>query len=217
MEMDYDRIGLFHSLPAETLAEVLVVLNYQTGDQIFTQGDPTTGLWCVMAGKVAMERVADDGTLATTGVWIEGDMVGIAGLWDQSEYPASARALSSPTTIGWIRRLTVLRLHQEIPLFGLEISRQLAERLRYIQESISSRQGRPMVQQVASVVLTLSARMGNTIVLTHEDLAHIIGTHRETVSRALRELTRDGVVNSRHGIIEVVDGDRLKDWIGVER
>ena len=205
------NVSLLTLIPETIVPEVLLVRRYQTGERIFIQGDSTTGLWFVMEGRIAVERVGSDGNLTTTGVWVTGDIVGIAGLWDRSGYPASARALTSPTVMGWIARDTVMRLHQEVPAFGMEISRLLAERLRFIQESVSSRQGRPIVNQLASVLSTLHSQMGAIINLTHEDLAHIIGTHRETVSRALQELTREGLISSRHGAIEILDADKLEN------
>ncbi len=211
------NIPLLALLPKETAQEILIIRSFQTDARIFSQGDPTTGLWFVVEGQVAMERVGDDGTLTTTGVWMEGDMVGIAGLWDQSGYPASARALSEPTKMAWIARDVVLRLHQAVPPFGLEISRLLAERLRFIQESVSRRQGRPMVNQVASVLYTLSGRMGSSIGLTHDDLAHIIGTRRETVSRALHELSQVAIVRTGHGAIDILDEAKLEQWSLFER
>ncbi|SMC03468.1 cAMP-binding domain of CRP or a regulatory subunit of cAMP-dependent protein kinases [Sulfobacillus thermosulfidooxidans DSM 9293] len=208
-------VPLLQLIPESTLSEILVMRHYQAGNRVFEQGEPTSGLWFVLEGRVAMERVGFEGQLTTTGVWILGDIVGIAGLWDQSGYPASARALSTPTVMGWIARNTVLRLHQEIPSFGLEISRVLAERLRFIQESIADRKGLPMVNQVASVIWTLFIRMGRMINLTHEDVARLIGTRRETVTRAIHALARDGVIHSHHGMLEVTDAAKLQQWIAV--
>ena len=88
----------------------------------------------------------------------------------------------------------------------------LAERLRFVQESVAGRLGRPIVNQVASVLCTLSERMGPSVGLTHEDLAHIIGTHRETVTRALHELGQDGAIHSRHGAVDVLDRKKLEAW-----
>jgi CRP-like cAMP-binding protein len=203
-------IPLLRALPADVVEQTLVERRYANGDTIFVQGEPTKGLWFVLEGRVAVERVGPDGRLATPGIWVRGEIVGIAGLWDQSGYPASARALDTPTIMGWIARETALALHQEFPAFGMEISRLLAERLRYIQESVSDRLGKPMVQQVAALLRALSDRMGPTIALTHEDLAHIIGTHRETVSRAVQELVRRGVVQAGHGSIVILHIEELE-------
>ncbi len=212
MQPDMDNLPLIQWIPEDRRSESLIARRYHAGERIFEQGDPTPGLWIVLEGRVAVERVGADGTLTTTGVWVAGDMVGIAGLWDRSGYPASARALENPTVMGWIAGEAVLRLHQEIPQFGLEISRLLSERLRFVQEAVSSRQGRPIINQVASVLVTLASRMGPSISLTHEDLAHIIGTHRESVSRALQELARHGAIRSHHGTIEIVVLDQLEEW-----
>jgi CRP-like cAMP-binding protein len=84
--------------------------------------------------------------------------------------------------------------------------------LRFVQEAISSRQGRPLINQLASVLVTLAGRMGPSIFLTHEDLTHSIKTHRETVSRALQEVARHGVIRSHHGTIEFVALDQLEKW-----
>ncbi len=205
-------VPLLDLIPAAQRAETVVERRYRAGDHIFQQGEATTGLWFVLDGRVAVERVGADGSLSTTGVWTAGDMVGIAGLWDRRGYPASARALSSPTVMGWLARDGVMRLHQEVPAFGLEVSRLLAERLRFVQESVAGRLGRPIVNQVAAVLCTLSDRMGPSVGLTHEDLAHIIGTHRETVTRALHELAQDGALHSRHGAVDVLDRQKLEEW-----
>jgi CRP-like cAMP-binding protein len=74
-----------------------------------------------------------------------------------------------------------------------------------------------MVNQVASVLYTLSGRMGSSIGLTHDDLAHIIGTHRETVSRALHELSQVAIVRTGHGAIEILDEAKLEQWSLFER
>ena len=151
MQLDIDKVPLIRWIPPGRRQDSVVVRRYRAGERIFEQGDPTTGLWIVLEGRVAVERVGADGTLTTTGVWVARDIVGIAGLWDRSGYPASARALESPTVMGWMARDEVMRLHEEVPQFGLEISRLLSERLRFVQEAVSGRQGRPIINQVASV------------------------------------------------------------------
>lgn len=192
--MDGERraVPLLALIPAVHRAETLVERCYRAGDHICQQGEATTGLWFVVDGRVALERVGADGSLSTTGVWIAGDMVGIAGLWDRRGLSRLRPGAVEPHGHGWLARDGVMRLHQEGPAFGLEVSRLLAERLRFVQESVAGRLGRPFVNQVAAVLCTLSDRMGPSVGLSHEDLAHIIGTHRETVTRALHELVRMG-------------------------
>lgn len=211
MEIDLSGIPLISALDEETRTRSVVVRRYQDGEEIFHQGDRTTGLWFVIQGRVAVDRVGPDGSVTTTGVWIRGEIVGIAGLWDGSGYPATARALDTPTIMGWMDREVALTLHQRVPGFGLEMSRMLAERLRQVQELMANRQGRPVGEQLAMILLMLHRRLGGNIRLTHEDLAHMIGTHRETVSRALQELVKQGIITVRYGEIHVAREEKLRE------
>ncbi len=210
-----EEIPLLAAIDRDTRERTLAMRRYAAGDRVFAQGGVTTGLWIMLQGRCATERVAVDGTITVTGVWVPGDIVGIAGLWDGSGYPAAARALDTPTRLAWIDRRSALALHQAIPAFGFEISRLLAERLRMVQEAMANRQGRPVGQQLAAILLMLDRRMGPALLLTHEDLAHMIGTHRETVNRALQEFFRSGALELRYGQITVTDRNVLAQWAGI--
>lgn len=204
-------IRLLSYLSEQQLEEYGQIRSYPAATMVFHQGDSTTGLWIILEGRVAVERVRPDGNVFNTGIWIPGDMVGIAGIWDGSGYPASARTLDTPTIIFWISRSSVLSLHKKVPEFGLTISKMLAERLRMVQETVADSRGRPVAQQIAVVLLTLSNRMGQSVNLTHEDIAHMIGIQRETVSRTLHDWTRQQILSTRYGEIRVVDKNALQN------
>jgi hypothetical protein len=118
MQPDMDNPPLIQWIPEDRRSERLIAR--ERG--YLSKGIHDRSLDCG-ARRVAVERVGADGTLTTTGLWVVGDMVGTAGLWDRSGYPASTRALETPMVMGWIARDVVLQLHQEIPQFGPEISR----------------------------------------------------------------------------------------------
>ncbi|MBX5467492.1 MAG: Crp/Fnr family transcriptional regulator [Firmicutes bacterium] len=214
--MRLESIPILSTLDGDTLARVVVRRRYRAGEWVFRQGEPTTGLWVVLEGRLAMERVGAGGNVATVGLWVAGDVVGIAGLWDGSGYPASARVLDTPTEVGWIERRTVLDLHARVPAFGLAISRTLAERLRSVQALAAHRQGRPLGQQLAAILVMLHRRMGSEVRLTHEDLAHMVGTHRETVSRVVAEFVRQGWVETGYGAIRVRNLGQLAAYAGLD-
>ncbi|CAB1128176.1 cAMP-binding proteins - catabolite gene activator and regulatory subunit of cAMP-dependent protein kinases [Candidatus Hydrogenisulfobacillus filiaventi] len=204
------QLELFRSLPPGVLEAAGVTRRYAAGEVAFTQGDPTTGLWVVLEGRLAMERVGPDGVVYTTGVQLPGEMVGMAGLWDQSGYPASARALETPTVLLWMSREQFFALHRRYPEFALAVSRSLAARLRLVLETIADTRGRPVPRQLAVFLSTLYRRSGPDIALTHEDLAHMIGVRRETVSRVLREFAQRGWIAVHYGRIRVLDPTPLE-------
>jgi CRP-like cAMP-binding protein len=206
-------LTLFQSIPANVLDENGVTRTFTSGEFVFRQGEPTSGLWVIVEGRTAIERTGSDGLVYTTGIWQPGDIVGIAGIWDGSGYPATARTLDNPTRLFWMERERFLRLHRTLPDFGESVSRMLAARLRYIQELVSDTRGRPVAIQVAVILSTLSAREGLDVALTHEDLAHMVGTKRETVSRVLADFQRRGWVESGYRHIRIVNRDRLAAYV----
>ncbi|MCY0884368.1 MAG: Crp/Fnr family transcriptional regulator [Firmicutes bacterium] len=198
-------LPLFRAVPPEVLAANSVLRTFRAGEVVFVQDAPTTGLWVILRGRVAMDRMGPDGMEFTTGVHLPGEMVGMVGLWDQSGYPASGRALDTPTVLLWMDRERFLALHRTLPEFGLAVSRDLAARVRYHLESTADTRGRPAPRQVAGFLGILYRRSGADVALTHEELARMLGLRRETVSRVLRSFARQGWVAMRYGRIRVLD------------
>lgn len=207
-----DSIPLLAALPASVREQASVRRRFSADAVIFRQGEPTSGLWVILDGRTAVERLGPDGQIYTTGIWHPAEIIGIAGLWDGSPYPASSRALDTPTELLWIARERFLDLHRTVPPFGEAVSRALAERLRYVQESVADTRGRPLAFQVAVMLATLHHRFGSDIALTHEDVAHMLGTKRETVTRILADFHRRGWVEVSYGHIHVHDVSALEQY-----
>ncbi|MCY0886027.1 MAG: Crp/Fnr family transcriptional regulator, partial [Firmicutes bacterium] len=185
-------LELFRTVPAAELAANSITRTYRTGELAFRQGEPTTGLWVVVAGRVALERIGPDGLVFTTGVFIPGEVVGLDGLWESTEYSASARALETPTSLLWMERKRFIDLHHSNPGFAQALCHMVSAHLRYFQETTADTRGRPVRRQVAVFLSTLQGRFGCDIALTHEELARMMGLRRETVTRVLHEFTLQG-------------------------
>jgi CRP/FNR family transcriptional regulator len=207
-----EDIALFHALSAAQIQAASVIRHYHAGEFVFHQGEPTTGLWVILSGRIAVERAGPDGMLYTTGVWQPGELIGIAGLWEGSDYPASARTLDTPTTVLWMPREHFFHLHGAVPDFAEAVSRTLAQRLRYVQEMVADTRGRPAAVQLAVVLVTLARRLGPDVALTHEDLAHMTAVKRETVTRILSEFHHRRWVDVRYGHVSVRESDRLEEY-----
>jgi CRP-like cAMP-binding protein len=208
-----EQIPLLQDIPGAALEKWTLTRSYRAGNIIFRQGETTSGLWVVLQGQIAVERLGPDGHIFATGIWLPGDIIGIAGLWDDSPYPATARAMTTPTEVLWMSREHVLVAQREIPLFGIAMCKTLAQRLRLVQESAADTRGRPVIAQVAGVLAILAERMGPSISLTHEELARMLGVQRETITRSLHTLVKEHIISSGHGTVRVHDIDELKEWI----
>jgi len=70
------------------------MLSFQKKDSIFSQGDPTDGLFFVKKGKIRLRVVSEAGKEATLGILSEGDFFGEGGLAGQLTRMSSAMAVT---------------------------------------------------------------------------------------------------------------------------
>ena len=101
--------------------------------------------------------------------------------------------------------------------FALKLFSAFSERLRQSGEVIESLLHREVSTRLATLLLNLGERFGeeaNTIIgvrLTHQDLANMIASTREAVSKAMSEFQRDGVIEARNRRIFILDRGALAE------
>lgn len=180
--------------PAPGIAGVAPVpRGLAVGERLFREGDPTVGIFFVAAGRLRMQRVTADGTIAVMHVARAGEMLAEASLFVERyrcevvaetdcvvwEYPKRklARALRNDPDSLWSFAEGLAR-----GLHGL--------RLRYEIKQIRSAPGR--------VLQWLRLHCGGDGVFTCEgrlqDLAHELGLTREALYRALATLQKRGIL-----------------------
>jgi CRP/FNR family transcriptional regulator, cyclic AMP receptor protein len=167
--------------------------------QFFRQGDACTQIYCVIRGFVHIERLTEDGDDFTVRVVGRGDVFGDESLFDKAVHSRSATALDD-CVVAVCRAETLKALCMRYPLLGLSIARDLQERhdrvLDRIQRMAFSRARDNLLTLLRELAAELGVREASgtrlEVMLTHTQLASLIGTTRETVSHELGKLERNG-------------------------
>jgi len=190
--------GMTDAIAAECAGHFTLV-RARRGRQFFRQGDACTLIYCLIRGFVHIERLTEDGDDFTVRVVDRGDFFGDESLFDKPVHSRSATALDD-CSVAVCRADTVKALCMRYPLLGLNIARCLQEHhdraLNRIQVMAFNRAG----DRLLTVLHDLAAKCGVReargtrleVVLTHTQLATLIGTTRETVSYELGKLERNG-------------------------
>ena len=205
----------------EQVARLCPQRRFSTGSTIFAPGDTPHALYVLLSGLVTLSHLSEGGQESILRVFGPGDVFGELFLTVPAR-PFLAKALT-PSVVTVIPGKTFLHLLSTIPRFGFNftcvLSRHLAEMA--LDRGLSSHKWSS--QRLALTLLKLGAahgveeRAGRAIALplTHQILADMIGTSRETVTRHLRRLKRQGIVSQR-GRALVINTARLKalapDW-----
>jgi len=206
----------------EQVARVCPERRFGKGSIIFAPGDPPDALYVLMSGLVTLSHLSeDDGQESILRVFGPGDVFGELFLTVRAR-PFQARALTA-CVVTVVPGKTFLRLLSTIPRIGFNFIRVLSRHLTEMALDRGQSSHKWSLQRLALTLLKLGAAHGIeepagtaiTLPLTHQILADMIGTSRETVTRDLGRLKRRGVVRQR-GRTLLIQAARLKalvrDW-----
>jgi len=212
------KIALFGGLAPGTLgrvAGIAVSRRYPGGATIFAEGAPGAGFHVVVEGRVKIFKLSPDGKEQILHVWGHGEPFGEVAALEGRPYPAHAMALEDTST-AYISRAGLLELVRESPDFALELLGELAGRLRRFAQMVESLSLREVPGRLSAYLLLLDERLGRTgqveLDLAKGQLANLLGTSPETLSRILARLAREGMLEAagRHGY-RLLDRDALAD------
>jgi len=192
------NISLFSEFSLEDLAYVKSILirkKYKKNETIFYEGDNGAEMFIVRSGQVKILTTSADGQEMILGVLLPGDFFGEMSLLDNQPRSAMAVATAKETELLIIRQEDFLKLVREKASLFKEVMSELCRRLRAADEQIQDLVFVDVKERLIKKLITLSAKgtlKGDwteiDLKLTHKDLADMIGSSRETVSRILQEL-----------------------------
>ena len=216
---DLRRVPLFSDLSEGDLvrfAEVTREREYPRNSVILFEDDPGDSLYIVSTGQVKVVLIGEDGREVILSVLNDGDFFGEMSLIDDE--PRSAHVIAMKDS-----RLLVLRrddFQQQInqhPSIAVKLLRVLVQRLRRADAKIGGLVLLDVNGRVAKLLLDLADEGGGpkiTRKLTHHTIAQMIGSSRETVSRAMRELSDRGLVEVTRREITIKNREGLAALAG---
>jgi CRP/FNR family transcriptional regulator len=208
-------------LPPPTLAALAqrcVPRTVGAGFTLFRTGEHSNGLYLVLEGRVRIYRTSADGREQTLAVEGPGRPVAELPLLDGGPYPASA-VTAAPTRLLFLPRQEFEHAFRSDPDMAAAVVRALGRRLRHLVQLVETVAFRDVAARLAMWLADHAERHGTargdalalTLDRTQEELAAELGTARESVSRAFRQLAASGLIRSRRGRqLVVVEPARLR-------
>src|ERR671917_2787635 len=191
---------------------------FKAKETIFTPGDPDDQLYFLLSGTVRLYKLYGDYKEATTALLGKGSVFGKLSLAEDRWQDVYAEAVTDVRVAG-VRKVTLTEAVRRDPGFALKLFSSFSERLRQSDEMIESLLHREVSTRLATLLLNLSERFGEgngagTLIdvrLTHQDLANMIASTREAVSKVMSEFQREGVIENRNRRIAILDSTALTE------
>ena len=191
--------------------------HYQQGQILYAPKERSEALFMLKKGRVRIYRIAPDGREFTLTVVDPGTVFGEMSLTAQRLENAYAEAMES-AVVCKMKRHDLERLVMDKPQVGLKVMEVLSERLSLAEDRMEDIALKEVPARLASFILQLIESEGIMTAegpkistrYTHRQLATMIGSKRETVTKAFSLLQQAGAVELKRRRIHVRDIEALK-------
>ena len=214
------KVAIFSQLERselEPLATKLRRRTFQRGEVIFHQGDPGDRLHFVAEGMVKISIVFQDGRENDIALLTPRDCFGEMSVLNGGSRSATAVAVE-PTQTMTLSGQDFLAFLNEHPRIAIQLIALLVRRLRAMDELIGdmvfldvpSRVAKKLLEVARTYQVSPDSSGHVTVPLGQEELSRLVGSSRETVSRALATYRKMGIVTTSHRKITITNVERME-------
>jgi CRP-like cAMP-binding protein len=212
-------VALFKQLREDDLARLGRILrprDYARNSVILSAHDPSDALYVLMRGQVKVMLVAEDGREVILSLVRTGDFFGERALLDNEPHAASVIAMEDSRLL-IMHRDEFRRMLVEVPGVAIGLLRVLLSRLRDANNLIGGLVLLDVHGRVCRLLLQLADWGDGTTILnppTHQIIAQMVGSSRETVSRTIRSLADQGAVTVARNRITILQRHPMECAVG---
>lgn len=210
-----NSISLFSGLSNEYLHKIESIathLEFDKGQIIFNEGDKADGLYMVEKGQIKVFKLSFDGKEHILHIYGPGHSFGEVPVFEGKNFPASSMAIEKSSII-FLPRNRFVGLIAQAPGLGMNLLADLSRRLREFTVQIENLSLKEVPARLASYILTLSKEQKNkhkvTLPISKAQLANLIGTTPETISRILKKMVDSDYIKTQKKVIVINGYERL--------
>ena len=209
-----ERLFCNLSLPAlKRLEGITAAASYPKGATLFVEGQKPRGVFILCTGKVKLSTSSADGKTLILRVPEQGEILGLAATVSGQPYQASAEVLE-PAQANFIARNDFLDFLKEHGEAALRVAQQLSENYHLainemrtigLSHSAAEKFARFLLEQANDGGGKNEGEVRLTLTLTHEEIAQMIGSSRETVTRLFSDFKKRQLLQVKGSTVVVQD------------
>lgn len=210
-------IPLFKDLTEDQRADLAGIVQdtrFERGRHIFSEGDEGSGFYVILSGRVKIYKLSAEGREQILHIFGPGEMFGEVPVFSGQNFPANAEAMEK-SRVFHIPRNAFIALIRKNPAIALHMLAVLSTRLRRFTMLIDDLSLKEVPGRLAAYILYLSGQKSGSpeleLAITKSQLASLLGTVPETLSRILAKMTGQGLIKSEGSRIRIRDREGLED------
>lgn len=205
------------------ISDIAITREWKKQSHVFLQGDPLENVYFIYDGKIKIYKSDINGKEQIVAIAKKGEMFPHVGFFRKGDYPAYAEVLEPSTLIAIpISKFETVLI--ENPELCIKVFKVLGEKIVDLQNRLEEQILNNTYEQIIKLLIRLAQKHGKekedgTILLksefTNKDLANMIGTTRETISRTLTKMKKDELIEVDDEGNMIVDVEILMEEINL--
>jgi CRP/FNR family cyclic AMP-dependent transcriptional regulator len=215
-----DQVKLFQELEMEEkqkIADITILRDFYKKEPVFHEGTTKEAVFFICEGLIKTFKTDVNGNEQIVNILREGDLFPHTGFFDHRPYPATAETLTDVRLLA-IPLKAFEAIMMKYPAIAVKVMKVMGDKIRELQTALQELTGQDVQHRIISFLLKLGRMHKKSedqpvhihLPITHQEIANLVGTRRETVNRVLNNLKRLELIEvSRSGIV-IYDVDRLE-------
>jgi CRP/FNR family transcriptional regulator len=216
-------IPLFRGLPKEQLEEVVAITTDQTfhkGHTVFSEGEEASGFYVVISGQVKIFKLSSEGKEQILHFVTGGESFGEVPMFAGGRFPAHAETVER-SRLFFFPRAFFLELIKKDPSLAMNMLADLSKRLRRFTQLVEELSLKEVPSRLAAYLIYLSGGENGSgdleLSITKGQLASLLGTIPETISRILGKMSSQDIIEVRGRKISIMNRKKLEDLAAGEK
>ncbi|SDL37969.1 Crp/Fnr family transcriptional regulator [Halarsenatibacter silvermanii] len=208
------KVDLFSSMEEkqiEELSDLLEFHSFSEGEAIFRAGEKGRKMYLLKSGRVKIIKISPDGKEQIIKFLEKGEIFGEVVLFGVEYYPVTTICQKS-SEIGILSRKKFRSYFLGNPMIGWNMLEVMAQKLYFTQQRIENLAMKDARRRISQALLELSGADNNVVEsFNQEEFASYLGVTRETISRNISKMKREGLIKRKGSKLVIKDIESLKE------
>jgi CRP-like cAMP-binding protein len=197
--------------------KIAICKRHKASEILFVEGDNCSGVYLICEGLVAIRKISSDGKSVLMRLAKPGDLLGYRPFLAAEPHRATADFLKSGRAC-FLKSALMHELLLKQPLFGFELVKRISQDLGEAEERFNQVVTKGLRARLAHWLLLMKEPYGTTtadgkfvleLPISRRDMAEMLGVRSESLSRAIHQMTEDGVLRFSGHRAWIDEPDRL--------
>lgn len=217
-----ENVKLFEGFTEEQLADVEKFTSHlkpiAKNQHIYFPEEPSSSIYFLKAGRVKIGSYSEDGKENIKTVIHAGEIFGELAIADEGTRTDFAQAMDNEVLICAMSKTEMENMMASNPKFSLKLTKLMGFRLRRMERKLNSLIFKDVATRISEFVKELGEDIGKTLAngeilikhnFTHQEIANLTATSRQTVTTVLNEMKTAGKINLERKRILIRDISKL--------